>query len=961
MTTTLVYGGIPIRIDRPVGYVQRGVASDGTAWERTYDVPYGEIAGTNGGDGDALDVYCGPNPDAPMAFWGEQKKHDGSFDEYKIGLGFDNEADFVACYCRHTPAVLLGRVRPMPVAQMRALLGLDPITRAATLAHFVELDLGPGDVHVTGPVRVVGTKPNRPIGSSDEGEALGAWPLPKGSTHPAVTAPHLTGFYSGPPYQDGWVGWCEDAKKTWIFFLNQDGKAFLWVSRDPNGGIVGDPFVFDRSDLLPAAARNRAMTDTELRTILARAKGPITGGTAHAIRMGYLTVNTAGKVVLAGGERALDDLNAKKRNALPDSAFALPKKRGYPIHDAAHVRAAASRLEQAKKAGTVTPGEYAEAKRAIAKAARRFGIASQYNKPGEKKAADVAVPIYTPRFAGKRGRLHVHVGLGPNGQHHVEFLHASDPDGTVVRCDGLEITADCAAPAVDPSADVAALRTLAETTRADGKTAEADALDEQAKRLLADAKPKPVWIQLAKVGAFRGHPAGPFELTPAIFAEIVQNFTATENRRIPIDFEHASEQEATSGTIPVDGAPAQGWIIDLDNRGATGLWGLVEWLEPARTYIREGKYRYFSPAIRFGARDRVTGKPIGARMTSGALTNTPFLDGMKPLAARDQTPSNAGAPTTMTHPVHEKMKQLKGCMKLSDLATYADMKDHLAKLREHATAAGVMDKPHAHAMGAYNMGVHLGDYIPQMADCISAGDHMSIADILSAVESMIDAAIAEHVEEYHMADIDPTQALVKLGEANEKIARLMSEKTTLASEKSRVESANAQTTLQLRDATSRAERAEAKVTELEGTIATMRDQETQRVEGEIVQRVERAYVTYKDTKKLSDHDKAAMLITAKANPDLFGKLYPEVQHPHLLANLSGTRTPGPGTAPHQMGDRQGPMPLSAPGQVGLVQMNAREQSELASRLMRERQMTVEEANRVALKVAKGLVKNPFLS
>ena len=144
----------------------------------------------------------------------------------------------------------------------------------------------------------------------------------------------------------------------------------------------------------------------------------------------------------------------------------------------------------------------------------------------------------------------------------------------------------------------------------------------------------PVWNQIAKVGTFRGHPAGPFELSPKVFGEIVANFSATTNKRVPIDFEHASEADESSGSIPSDGAPAQGWILDLQNRGTAGLWGLVEWLEPARSLILAGKYRYFSPAIRFGARDRVTGQTIGAKLTSGALTNQPFLDGLVPVTAR---------------------------------------------------------------------------------------------------------------------------------------------------------------------------------------------------------------------------------------------------------------------------------------------------------------------------------------
>lgn len=145
---------------------------------------------------------------------------------------------------------------------------------------------------------------------------------------------------------------------------------------------------------------------------------------------------------------------------------------------------------------------------------------------------------------------------------------------------------------------------------------------------------KPVWIQIAKVGQWAGHVSGPFKLGTKEFSEIVSNFRASTNRRIPIDFEHSSEMDPREGSVPTQGAPAQGWMIDLDNRGGAGLWALVEWLEPARSYIREGKYRFFSPTIRFNARDPESGARQGARLSSGALTNMPFLDGMAPLAAK---------------------------------------------------------------------------------------------------------------------------------------------------------------------------------------------------------------------------------------------------------------------------------------------------------------------------------------
>lgn len=142
----------------------------------------------------------------------------------------------------------------------------------------------------------------------------------------------------------------------------------------------------------------------------------------------------------------------------------------------------------------------------------------------------------------------------------------------------------------------------------------------------------PVWIQIAKQGRFLGHAAGPFELDSKVFEEIVANFRA-HPEHIPIDFEHASEQASTSGSIPTHGAPAHGWIQDMKITGPD-LFGLVAWTPLARDYIRNGNYRHFSPAVRLGAKDRVTGKPIGARMTSGALTNSPFLAGMQRIAAK---------------------------------------------------------------------------------------------------------------------------------------------------------------------------------------------------------------------------------------------------------------------------------------------------------------------------------------
>jgi hypothetical protein len=145
---------------------------------------------------------------------------------------------------------------------------------------------------------------------------------------------------------------------------------------------------------------------------------------------------------------------------------------------------------------------------------------------------------------------------------------------------------------------------------------------------------KSVWIQLAKSGSFTkdGHP---FTLDAGVFSEIIRNFQSTSNRRIPVDFEHASEMPSASGSIPFAGAPAQGWITELRQESGN-LWGEVEWGAIAEEYIKNGNYKFISPAIRFGCKDPQTGKPIGAKLSSAGLVNIPFLDGMQPLTAKSQ-------------------------------------------------------------------------------------------------------------------------------------------------------------------------------------------------------------------------------------------------------------------------------------------------------------------------------------
>lgn len=154
-----------------------------------------------------------------------------------------------------------------------------------------------------------------------------------------------------------------------------------------------------------------------------------------------------------------------------------------------------------------------------------------------------------------------------------------------------------------------------------------------------------VWIQVAIEGEYKGYRSGPFKLTKADFEQMVGNFrshpgyVAGEDGLgvadvIPFDFHHESEK--SGGPIAVVGAPAQAWALDLEVRDGTSaaeLWALTRYLEPALTYVREGKYKWTSIVAWPDCVHPVTGQVIGWYISSIAFTNDPFIQGMAPIAA----------------------------------------------------------------------------------------------------------------------------------------------------------------------------------------------------------------------------------------------------------------------------------------------------------------------------------------
>ena len=80
--------GYNITIENPKGSERSGQDKDGKKWSITMNNTYGYILGTEGVDGDHIDVFLSDNPSEGNVYVVDQVNADGSFDEHKVMYGF---------------------------------------------------------------------------------------------------------------------------------------------------------------------------------------------------------------------------------------------------------------------------------------------------------------------------------------------------------------------------------------------------------------------------------------------------------------------------------------------------------------------------------------------------------------------------------------------------------------------------------------------------------------------------------------------------------------------------------------------------------------------------------------------------------------------------------------------------------------------------------------------------------
>lgn len=140
------WNGVRIVIENPKGSIRRGAG-----WEQKMTCAYGYFSAhardgvqKSEADGDAVDVFVGPDPESELVFIVDQVRADGTLDEHKALLGFVTEAEAREAYLSNYPAGWggLGAITALTLPEFREWLENGdtrrPVARYALAAMFAE-------------------------------------------------------------------------------------------------------------------------------------------------------------------------------------------------------------------------------------------------------------------------------------------------------------------------------------------------------------------------------------------------------------------------------------------------------------------------------------------------------------------------------------------------------------------------------------------------------------------------------------------------------------------------------------------------------------------------------------------------------------------------------------------------------------------------------------------------------
>ncbi len=116
--------GLPLSIENPKGSLRKGVDEHGKPWESEMQAHYGYVKGTEGADGDQVDVFLGDqatNPQLSVYVVDQVDPKTGKFDEHKVMIGYPDEQSaregYLANYDEGWQGI--GGITQMPIGEFK--------------------------------------------------------------------------------------------------------------------------------------------------------------------------------------------------------------------------------------------------------------------------------------------------------------------------------------------------------------------------------------------------------------------------------------------------------------------------------------------------------------------------------------------------------------------------------------------------------------------------------------------------------------------------------------------------------------------------------------------------------------------------------------------------------------------------------------------------------------------------
>jgi len=127
------FAGLPIVIENPAGSIRSGYnPATGKRWQVTMQHPYGYVAGTEGADGDEVDVFLGPDEDAADVYVVRTvagPKGNQRIDEDKVMVGFPSKAAAKKAFmANYSDPSFFGSIEAMPLAEFKKRIAEAPGT-----------------------------------------------------------------------------------------------------------------------------------------------------------------------------------------------------------------------------------------------------------------------------------------------------------------------------------------------------------------------------------------------------------------------------------------------------------------------------------------------------------------------------------------------------------------------------------------------------------------------------------------------------------------------------------------------------------------------------------------------------------------------------------------------------------------------------------------------------------------